>query len=246
MQQPRSSPRRPLAIAAPLVGAAILLAGCASGHGTAATGPAPGAGHHAPPATSGSTGGAEPRPRATSSQPTQPPIDAAATQPPVDSPATQPPPEPEPAYPSGIVPHTIEIPAIGVEATTIGLDLSGPEPEVPADFDQAGWYEQTRRPGEIGPAVIAGHIDSRSGPAVFARLDRLEPGDRVTVLDASGERVDFIVQRAARYPKGDLPREVFGFGQPVAELRLITCGGAFDRSTGHYRDNHVVYATRAP
>ena len=151
----------------------------------------------------------------------------------------------EPSYPSGLVPVSIEIPAIGVAADTIRLELSGPEPEVPEDFDQTGWYDQTRRPGEIGPAVVAGHIDSRSGPAVFARLDELAPGDEIVVTGEDGRQERFVVDRAGQYPKGDLPREVFGFDRPVPELRLITCGGSFDRSTGHYRDNYVVYAVSA-
>lgn len=151
--------------------------------------------------------------------------------------------EPDPIeYPTGIVPSAIEIPAIDLIADTIQLDLSGPEPEVPKDYDQTGWYDQTRRPGEIGPAVIAGHIDSASGPAVFARLDELVPGDEILVNDDSGQQRRFAVQRTGQYPKGDLPAEVFGFDQPTAELRLITCGGTFDRSIGHYRDNLVVYA----
>lgn len=144
--------------------------------------------------------------------------------------------------PIGIDPVSISIPSIGVDAPIIGLQLSGAEPEVPSDFDDTGWYEQTRRPGEIGPAVIAGHVDSRSGPAVFFRLRDLTEGDEIVVIGDSGETRTFAVVRTDRYPKDDLPPEVFGFGEPVPELRLITCGGDFDRSTGHYRDNQVVYA----
>ena len=147
-----------------------------------------------------------------------------------------------PDYPTGIVPATVRIPAIEVDAGTVSLDLTGEEPEVPADFGLTGWYEQTRRPGEIGPAVIAGHIDSVDGPAVFARLDELAVGDEIEVLDASGESRTFEVTGNGRYPKDALPDEVFGFDQAVPELRLITCGGSFDRSSGHYRDNFVVYA----
>jgi len=149
---------------------------------------------------------------------------------------------PEFVPPTGIVPTRIAIPTIDVDAPTIELSLAGAEPEVPVDFDDAGWYTQTRLPGEIGPAVIAGHIDSRSGPAVFARLDQLEPGDEITVTAADGESRVFEVFDAAQYPKGDLPQSVFGFGTPEPELRLITCGGTFDAEVGHYRDNYVVFA----
>lgn len=82
---------------------------------------------------------------------------------------------------TGIRPVEIEIPSIDVDASIIGLDIRGSAPEVPSSFGDVGWYEQTRKPGEIGPAVLAGHIDSQSGPAVFFRLDELETGDRVLV-----------------------------------------------------------------
>ena len=151
------------------------------------------------------------------------------------------PPTTAPDLPSGIVPTRISIPSISVEADVVDLDLRGPEPEVPSDFSQTGWYAQTRRPGEIGPAVIAGHIDSVAGPAVFARLDELVEGDEIEVLDDDGESRTFVVIRTGQYPKEALPDQVFAF-EPEVELRLITCGGTFDRSSGHYRDNYVVYA----
>lgn len=147
-----------------------------------------------------------------------------------------------PDLPVGINPVRLEIPGIAVDAPIIDLDLRGPEPEVPSDFSDSGWYEQTRRPGEIGPSVIAGHVDSVSGPAVFARLDELSPGDRIIVHGDEGRTRTFVVKSKAQYPKQDLPPEVFEFDAPVPELRLITCGGTFDRRSGHYRDNLVVYA----
>lgn len=145
-------------------------------------------------------------------------------------------------FPTGIEPVRLAIPAIGVDAPTIDLDLRGPEPEVPQNFADTGWYTQTRRPGEIGPAIIAGHVDSASGPAVFARLDELQVGDEIIVSAADGESRTFAVVDSAQYSKYELPESVFGFGGPQPELRLITCGGTFDRSTGHYRDNLVVFA----
>lgn len=174
---------------------------------------------------------------ATEAQPTE--TDDAPDTAPEPTPTTE---IPEFVPPTGIVPVRIEIPAIGVDAPTIDLSLAGAEPEVPVDFGDTGWYTQTRLPGEIGPAVIAGHIDSRSGPAVFAQLDRLVPGDEIVVYDDSGEARNFEVVDAAQYPKGDLPDSVFGFGTPDPELRLITCGGTFDADAGHYRDNYVVFA----
>lgn len=149
------------------------------------------------------------------------------------------------AFPSGVAPARLVIPAIGVDAPTVDLDLRGAAPEVPEDFGATGWYAQTRRPGEIGPAVIAGHIDSTTGPAVFYGLRDLRPDDEVVVVGESGDERRFVVIGSGQYPKGDLPDEVFAFGDAVPELRLITCGGTFDRASGHYRDNYVVYARAA-
>lgn len=146
-------------------------------------------------------------------------------------------------FPTGIAPERLRIPAIGVDAAVTDLSLAGSQPEVPEDFGQVGWYVQTREPGEIGPAVLAGHIDSREGPAVFVDLDELQPGDEIIVTDGAGQERRFVVDELGQYPKDDLPDEVFGFGEPTPQLRLITCGGSFDRSSGHYRDNVVVYAS---
>lgn len=152
-----------------------------------------------------------------------------------------PPIPPATEFQTGVRPSRIVIPSIDVDATVIDLDIRGSAPEVPSDFSEVGWYEQTRLPGEIGPAVLAGHIDSESGPAVFFRLNELEPGDELEIHSADGEVRVFEVLDSGQYPKENLPREVFGFDMPVAELRLITCGGTFDRRSGHYQDNFVVY-----
>lgn len=149
--------------------------------------------------------------------------------------------------PTGIVePVRLEIPSIGVDAAMVGLSLGTGDPEVPSRWQDAGWYETTRNPGEIGPAVIAGHIDSKAGPAVFFRLRELANGDEVIVHGADGQSRTFVVEDSGQYPKTDLPDEVFGFGQARPELRLITCGGSFDSEVGHYVDNLVVYAHASP
>jgi hypothetical protein len=142
-------------------------------------------------------------------------------------------------------PVSIAIPAAGVDARVVpvGLQANGAM-EVPA-VDLAGWYRLGPRPGERGPAVIVGHVDSREGPAVFFRLRQLRTGDRIVVGQGGGAAVAFAVERVERHPKEALPvaRIWDPTGQPV--LRLITCGGSFDRSTGHYRDNVIVYARLA-
>jgi Sortase domain len=90
--------------------------------------------------------------------------------------------------------------------------------------------------------VIAGHVDSRTGPAVFYRLRELRPGQAVLVERADGTRLRFVVEQARSYPKASFPTgDVFG-PVPSAALRLITCGGDFDRARGSYRDNLVVFA----
>jgi sortase (surface protein transpeptidase) len=97
----------------------------------------------------------------------------------------------------------------------------------------------------VGPAVIAGHVDSRTGPAVFYRLRDLRPGDQIRVVRADGSHVRFVVEGAGSHPKDGFPTgAVFG-PVPGAALRLITCAGDFDRARGSYRDNLVVFARLA-
>ena len=141
-------------------------------------------------------------------------------------------------------PVRLTIAAIGVDTDLpeIGVDAEGALVP-PADFHRAGWFAAGPAPGEVGPAVLAGHVDDHTGPAVFFRLEELVAGDRVVVTGADGQPVDFTVTRVAAYPKDDFATaEVYG---PTTgpELRLITCGGAFDRSRRSYTDNVVVYAT---
>jgi len=142
-------------------------------------------------------------------------------------------------------PVRIEIAAIGVRAPVIRLGLNRDGTlEVPTDFGDTGWWSGGSRPGEPGPAVIAGHVDGRTGPAVFFRLGRLRAGDPIVIVRRDGTRVRFRVQRAARYRKAAFPTaRVYGATRGPT-LRLITCSGAFDRASGHYLDNTVVYAAR--
>lgn len=140
-------------------------------------------------------------------------------------------------------PARLSIAAIGVdtELDQIGVDGAGALVP-PADFTRAGWFAAGRAPGEVGPAVLAGHVDDHTGPAVFFRLEELVAGDRVAVTGSDGQRVEFTVTRVAAYPKDDFATdEVYG---PTTgpELRLITCGGTFDRTRRSYTDNVVVYA----
>jgi sortase (surface protein transpeptidase) len=139
-------------------------------------------------------------------------------------------------------PVSIAIPAAGVDARVVPVGLRADRTmEVPG-VDLAGWYEPGPRPGEAGPAVIVGHVDSRQGPAVFFRLGELRRGDRIVVGRQGGGGRAFVVDRVERLPKDALPTERIWNRTREPVLRLITCGGSFDRSTGHYRDNVIVFA----
>lgn len=117
--------------------------------------------------------------------------------------------------------------------------------QVPADPALAGWYTGAARPGQPGPVVVVGHVDSYQGPGVFARLGELVPGDRVELATADGGVAVYEVTGARTVPKDAFPtQEVYG-RVAADELRLITCGGEFDRSARSYRDNVVVTAVRA-
>ncbi len=141
-------------------------------------------------------------------------------------------------------PVRLWIPAIAVSTRLVRLGrLPDGSLEVPHDWDTAGWYERGPRPGQPGPAVILGHVDSRAGPAVFFRLRALRPPDIVRVGLADGRILVFRVQRVRRYPKDRFPAEAVYFPTLNRELRLITCGGEFDYASRNYRDNIVVYAT---
>ena len=141
-------------------------------------------------------------------------------------------------------PVRLRIPEIGVSTPLVRLGrLPDGSIEVPHDWDRAGWYDRGPLPGQPGPAVILGHVDSKTGPAVFYRLRELRPGDTVRVGLADGRMLVFQVQRVERYPKDKFPTEAVYFPTLNRELRLITCGGDFDYARHSYVDNIVVYAT---
>ncbi|MER7543709.1 class F sortase [Actinomadura sp.] len=141
------------------------------------------------------------------------------------------------------VPVRVDVPSIGVRAPLIGLGLdAGGSVEVPSRPSEAGWYDRGPTPGERGAAVLLGHVDSARGAAVFYDLGRLRPGNRVEVSRADGRVAVFTVESVERVAKDRFPtRRVYG---PLdhAGLRLVTCGGAFDRAARSYRDNVIVYA----
>lgn len=116
--------------------------------------------------------------------------------------------------------------------------------QVPTDYQQVGWYQLGPAPGQPGAAVLVGHVDSASGPAVFWRLGSLHPGNTIVIRRDDKTRLTFSVYAVDSYPKDQFPTAmVYGSTSHRAELRVITCGGTFDHTTGHYLSNTVVYAT---
>jgi sortase (surface protein transpeptidase) len=154
------------------------------------------------------------------------------------APVPQPSPQQVPE-PTGLV-----IPAIGVRTGLVhlGTTASG-SLQVPSSTSVAGWYTGSARPGAVGAAVIAGHIDSVAGPGVFFRLRLLRAGDRVYVRRADGSLAVFAVTEVRSYLKTGFPTQAVYGPEPYAQLRLITCGGTFDYATGHYLSNVIVYAS---
>ncbi len=143
-------------------------------------------------------------------------------------------------------PVRVRVPGIGVDSPLerLGIDPLGAL-ETPVDYGRAGWFDGGTAPGDVGPAVLAGHVDSTAGPAVFWRLRDLTAGDEVLVDRADGTTARFTVTRVERHAKDAFPTdEVYG-PTPDAQLRLVTCGGDFDRAARSYRDNVVVFAAAA-
>ena len=153
---------------------------------------------------------------------------------------------PRPIGPATVArPVSLSIPVIGVHTRLIRLGLTAQGTlQVPASTSVAGWYTGGPRPGQVGSAVIAGHIDSYLGPGVFFRLRLLRPGDRVYVRQAGGRLAVFRVYAEHSYRKDHFPTQRVYGPAPDPELRLITCGGTFNPATGSYLNNVVVYAVQ--
>ncbi|MGW2035671.1 class F sortase [Streptomyces spinosus] len=152
--------------------------------------------------------------------------------------------QPDEALPRS-APTRLRIPKISVDApfTTLELADSGQlQPPPAADTNLVGWYADGVAPGERGTAIIAGHVDTVTSPAVFADLDRLEPGDRFSVQRADGRTAEFVVDSTETFAKDDFPSERVYADASRPEARLITCAGDYDRTVRDYTDNLVVFA----
>ncbi len=146
--------------------------------------------------------------------------------------------------PRAAVPTRIRIPRLGVDASVLplGVDSDG-RMDVPSDVDEVGWYRHGPRPGEMGSAVLAAHIDSAGqGPGVFFRLGVLGQGDVIEIEDDEGGLSRFVVRAVAIIPKDELPLERVFARSGTSVLTLVTCGGGFSRSQRSYDSNIVVVA----
>ncbi|RZT85982.1 sortase family protein [Pseudonocardia sediminis] len=140
-------------------------------------------------------------------------------------------------------PTRITVPSAGIDAPVIGLGLK-PDGgmEVPSDGPTSGWFTGGPTPGELGPAVVAAHVNWRGKPGAFAALETVAPGAEIRIERADGSTAVFDVTRVRQYPKSVFPTdEVYG-DLDHAGLRLITCGGEFDGDAHSYRSNVVVFA----
>lgn len=143
-------------------------------------------------------------------------------------------------------PVTVHAPDAAIDATLVPVGL---QPDGAMELPTTGtaaWYDLGPRPGDPGPAVILGHVDSVDGPDVFYGLSSLEPGNVVYVDDATEVRRAFVVEDVEVVPKDTLPYERIWPDSDEPLLRLITCGGEYDLAHGGYQHNVVVYASMAP
>ncbi|MFI9242033.1 class F sortase [Streptomyces sp. NPDC053086] len=143
------------------------------------------------------------------------------------------------------VPQRVDIPALGVQAPVVARGLDAQGAVDPPPYDQpgvVGWYGAGPKPGATGAALLVGHVDTETRPAVFYQLSTLKPGQRVRVFRADGKVAEFTVDDVRVLPReGFDARQAYGPREPGrAELRLITCGGTFDRATRSYTANVVV------
>ncbi|GAA2740458.1 class F sortase [Kitasatospora cinereorecta] len=142
-------------------------------------------------------------------------------------------------------PTRVKIPQIGVDAPTteLTLDANGQLNAPPAtDRNLVGWYRDGASPGELGSAVLAGHVDTKTGPAVFLLLSLLVPGNTVEVARADGTTAVFLVDSVETFAKNAFPDDRVYADTPDAQLRLITCGGVYDHKAKDYTANVVVFA----
>jgi sortase (surface protein transpeptidase) len=137
----------------------------------------------------------------------------------------------------------VRAPAIGVDASVVSLGLNSDSTlQVPTNATDAGWWSGGTAPGGRGAAVIVGHVDWGGKEGVFGRLHELVPGQDVLVTHRNGVTDRYRVTTTAVYPKISFPTGLVYGPLPYPGLRLITCTGHYDPTTGHYDDNLIVFA----
>ncbi|MFD5186667.1 class F sortase [Streptomyces sp. NPDC058357] len=143
------------------------------------------------------------------------------------------------------VPTRLQIPGIGVDApfTDLSIGATGQlDAPPPDDTNLVGWFKDGASPGERGSAIVAGHVDTKTGPAVFLQLSSVQPGSEVDITRADGSVATFEVDSVEQFSKADFPDDLVYADTSSAELRLITCGGAYNKAVKDYEDNVVVFA----
>jgi sortase (surface protein transpeptidase) len=142
------------------------------------------------------------------------------------------------------LPRRLRIPSLRIDTALERLSVAPDRTiQVPKHWQRAGWYADGARPGEPGAAVLLGHVDSPSGPAVFTLLPTVRPGAKVLVDRADGSTVVFRITRVEEHRKAKFPAVDVYWPTLQRELRLITCGGPYVRSAGGYQSNVIVFAT---
>jgi LPXTG-site transpeptidase (sortase) family protein len=139
-------------------------------------------------------------------------------------------------------PQQLSIPKLNLTSQIeyVGLDANQ-RMDVPKDWNQVAWYQLGPKPGEQGSAVLAGHLDSPSGPAIFYNLNQLESGDLISVTNQTGQQLQFEVTDKATYPDASFPLAQVFSQTDAHRLNLITCTGQFDKQTKNYSDRLVVF-----
>lgn len=148
----------------------------------------------------------------------------------------------------GDLPSRLTIPSLGIDAHIkhVGVNTEG-NMATPGTFVDTGWYKYGTVPGFLGSAVIDGHVDNALGQdGVFKHLDSLKPGDYIYVKTASSTELRFIVREVASYPAAEVPTDRLFNAKDRVRLNLITCTGAWLKSTNQYAERLVVYAELAP
>lgn len=142
-------------------------------------------------------------------------------------------------------PHRITIKSIAVDApfTPLSIGSSGQLDAPPAnDPNLVGWFKDGATPGERGTSVVAGHVDTKTGPAVFLLLSTLKAGNSVDITRQDGAIATFKIDSVETFSKADFPNDRVYADNGTAQLRLITCGGVYDKKKKDYKDNVVVFA----